>query len=143
MVREVTEEAALAVRPASVLWYERIAIAALIATAPSAWADRATLVKYTNQSPILYPISVLGVFVIQAAWIWLIARRRKNWARWISIIFSIGSIPAVFLDFDAHLRYNPTMAVISLVAVVISVIAVSMLLRRDARDWFSTKPSSL
>lgn len=66
MVDEIVEKAWLTARPTSVLWYERIAIAALIATAASAWADRATLVKYYDQSSILYPMIVLGVFVIQA-----------------------------------------------------------------------------
>jgi GNAT superfamily N-acetyltransferase len=99
MAGEIVETAGFAARPTSVTLYERIAIAALVATAASAWADRATLVKYYNQSPVLYPIVVVGMLAVQAAWIWLVARKRKNWARWISIIFAIASLPSVLLEF--------------------------------------------
>ena len=134
MADKMPEGVWLATRPASVIWYERIAVAALAAS-----ADRITLVKYYNQNPILYPMIVVGVFVAQGAWIWLVARKRKNWARWISIIFTVGSIPSALLDFEARFW---AMAVISSIGVVISAIAVSMLLRRDAREWFSAPPAS-
>ena len=142
MADKMPEGLWLATRPASVIWYERIAVAALAAAAASAFADRATLVKYYTQSPILYPMIVVGVFVAQGAWIWLVARKRKNWARWISIIFTVGSLPSALLDFEARFRFNPAMGVISSIGVVISAIAVSMLPRRDAREWFSAPPAS-
>lgn len=52
------------------------------------------------------------------------------------------SIPSALLDFEARFRFNPAMAVISSIGIVISAIAVSMLLRRDAREWFSAPPAS-
>jgi peptidoglycan/LPS O-acetylase OafA/YrhL len=74
---------------------------------------------------------------MQGLWIWLIARRRKNWARWISIILAISSIPTGISSFEERLRFNFSAAIVGYVALVIWIVAVSMLVRRDAREWFS------
>ncbi|WP_315743521.1 MULTISPECIES: hypothetical protein [unclassified Bradyrhizobium] len=137
VINGVSEKPQSAIRPVSVIWYERLAIVAVVATAASAVADRATLVKYTNQHPVAYPILVLALFAAQGLWIWLVARRRTNWARWISMISVIGGIPSVILSFEARFRFNPAMAIISCIAFVVSALAVSMLFRRDARDGFA------
>jgi peptidoglycan/LPS O-acetylase OafA/YrhL len=138
----VYEKELLANRPSSVVWYERIAIVAVVATAASAFVDRANLVKYYNQHPVSYPILVLCVFAIQGLWIWLIARKRRNWARWISIVLTIGAIPSGIWSFEDRLRFNFSAAIVYYVTFVVWIVAILMLVRRDAREWFAgSRPS--
>ena len=137
MTGEGSERAGAAPRPASVVWYERLAGAAIAATAASAAADRVTLAKYYSQHPIFYPIFIACVFAVQVLWIWLIARKRRNWARWISLVVMVLGIPAEILGFDARFRFNAASAIASYTAFVIWLIAVLLLFRRDARGWFA------
>lgn len=128
-----------AVRLATMDDYERFAWAAVVVTAASAVADRAILVKYYNQSPIFYPIVIACIFAAQLLWIWLIARKRQNWARWISLVAIVFGIPSEIYGFDERFRFNAAMAIASCAAFVIWMVAVSLLFRRDSREWFADK----
>ncbi|MER9329709.1 hypothetical protein [Mesorhizobium sp. M0488] len=124
-------------RPISIVWYERLAVAGVAAALASAAADGATLAKYYSQNPIFYPILIACVFAVQLLWIWLIARKRQNWARWISLVVMVLGIPAEILGFDERVRFNATSAIVSYAAFVIWLAAVLLLFRRDARGWFA------
>ena len=126
-------------RPASVLWYERLAWAAVALSALSAAADWTVLIKYYNQEPFFYPIVVAGIFAVQLLWIWLVARKRKNWARWISLVLVVLAIPSEILGFDERFRFNAAMAIASCTALVVWTVAVALLFRRDARGWFADR----
>jgi hypothetical protein len=140
MTGEGSEQAGAATRPASIIWYERLALAAVVASLASAAADRATLAKYYSQYPIFYPIEIACAFAVQLLWIWLIARKRRNWARWISLIGTAVAIPRAILEFDERVRHNAAAAIAQYVVFVILTVAVSLLLRRDARAWFARRP---
>jgi hypothetical protein len=140
MTGEGSEKVGAATRPASVVWYERLAGAAVAATLASAAADRATLVKYYSQYPIFYPIVIVCALAVQLLWIWLIARKRQNWARWISLVVIVLAIPRAILDFDERVRLSAAAAIAYYVAFVIWMVAVSLLFRRDARGWFAGQP---
>jgi glucan phosphoethanolaminetransferase (alkaline phosphatase superfamily) len=124
-------------RPISIVWYEWLAVAGVAAALASAAADRATLAKYYSQHPIFYPILIACVFAVQLLWIWLIARKRQNWARWISLVVMVLGIPFEILGFDERMRFNASSAIASYVAFVMWLIAVLLLFRRDARAWFA------
>lgn len=124
-------------RPIGIVWYERLAVAGVAAALASAAADGATLAKYYSQNPIFYPILIACVFAVQLLWIWLIARKRQNWARWISLVVMVLGIPAEILGFDERVRFNATSAIASYTAFVIWLVAVLLLFRRDARGWFA------
>lgn len=132
-----SEEIGAASRPDSVIWYERLAAAALVTGLGSAAANPASLVKYYNLYPIGYPIMFLCSIVGQSLWIWLIARKRQNWARWISFVMVIIGIPSVIMDFDERFRLNAVAAVLFHIGYLWLVIAVVLLFRSDAREWFS------
>lgn len=52
MAVEASEKIGIASRPESVIWYERVAGAAVVAGLASAAANPASLAKYYNQYPI-------------------------------------------------------------------------------------------
>jgi hypothetical protein len=72
-------------------------------------------------------------------WIWLIARKRQNWARWISL--TILGLPNLIWDFEERFRLNAPAAIVYQAGAASLVVAVLLLFRRDARDWFSRKRS--
>ncbi|MBW7968821.1 hypothetical protein [Bradyrhizobium sp. BR 10289] len=110
-----------------------MAVALSAVSAATDWVD---VVKYYRQQPIAYPIVVACVFALQLAWIWLVARKRRNWARWISLVLVVLAIPGEIIVLDERFRFNAAMAIVSCVTVAVWVVAVVLLFRRDARAWF-------
>lgn len=137
MAGGASEKVGAASRPDSVIWYERLAGAALVTGLGSAAANPASLAKYYNLYPIGYPIMFVCSIAGQSLWIWLIARKRQNWARWISLVMVIIGIPSVIIDFDERLRFNAVAAILFHTGYLLLVVAVVLLFRGDARAWFS------
>lgn len=139
MTSEVAEQVGVVSRPASVIWYERLAWTALVVSVAVMVANRATLTKYYSQYPTSYPIMIVCSYGMQLLWIWLIARRRKNWARWISLVVMVGGIPSAILDYDKLHWSNSAAESGYYVAYVMHLVSISLLFSRDAREWFSRK----
>ncbi|PAY03877.1 hypothetical protein CK489_36930 [Bradyrhizobium sp. UFLA03-84] len=126
-------------RPESVIWYERLAWAAIAVGLASAAANLATLAKFYDRSPIGYPIMFVAAVLGQMLWIWLVARKRQNWARWISLIVILLGIPTAMWDAEERFRLNPLAAIFYYAAFAVSLISVMLLFRGDAREWFARK----
>ena len=139
MTDEGSEQVAIVTRPESVVWYERLAWAAFAIGLVSAAASPATLAKYYDRSPIGYPIMFVVVVAGQLAWIWLVARKRQNWARWISLITVLIGIPNAIWDLEERFRLNPVASVFYYAAFATMTVSVMLLFRSDAREWFSRK----
>jgi len=144
MTIEGLKHADLVVRPRSVVWYERLAWVAVAAGLASSAANPALLARnydrYANGFLILFAVSI----TVQIIWIWLVARKRKNWARWISLVFVLIDIPISFWENAEFLQLlNPISAIFYYTAHTLNLIAVILLFRRDAREWFSRKRLAL
>lgn len=127
-------------RPQSVVWYERLAWAAFAAGLASNAANPALLARNYDR----YANGFLTLFVVshaaQLVWIWLVARKRQNWARWISLIVVLIGIPSAFWDNAERLQFlNPISAIFWYAAYAGHLISVMLLFRADAREWFSRK----
>jgi multidrug transporter EmrE-like cation transporter len=125
------------VRPTSIVWYEWLSWAAIAVSFVTAVADPAAVAKIYKQLPIGYPIMMVCGLAAQFLWIWLIAWRRKNWARWISLIVVIVGVLTAFRDFDERFRHNALAATAHYAGLVLLVVAVALLFRSDARGWFA------
>jgi hypothetical protein len=137
MTDEGAEQAAIVTRPESVVWYERFAWAAVAVGLASAAANPATLAKYYDRYPIGYPIIIVVSLAGQLLWIWLVARKRQNWARWISLITVLLGIPNAIWDIEERFRLNPVASVFYYAAFATMTVSVMLLFRSDARAWFS------
>lgn len=126
-------------RPRSVVCYERLAWASFAVGLVSAAANPATLAKYYAKYPIQYPIIIVVALSAQLLWIWLVARKRQNWARWISLIVILLGIPKAIWDIGERFRFNPVAAIFYYASFVIMIVSVMLLFRSDAREWFSRK----
>jgi hypothetical protein len=139
MIGERLEQVGVLTRPESVVWYERLAWAAFAVSLASAAASPATLAKYYDRYPIGYPIAIAVVLAGQLIWIWLVARKRQNWARWISLIVMLIGIPKAIWDIEERFQVNPVASIFYYAAFAISIVSVMLLFRGDAREWFSRK----
>ena len=136
MTDEGSERVGATTRPTSIVWYERLAWAALCIGLASAALNPANLAKYNDRYPMIYPIMFVCSIAGQLVWIWLVARKRQNWARWISLVVIILGTPGFILDFDERFRLNAAAAIAFQIAAALLVVAVLLLFRRDARAWF-------
>jgi len=140
MTIEGLKRADALMRPESVVWYERLAWAAIAAGLASSAANPALLARnyerYANGFLILLVVSIAA----QLVWIWLVARRRQNWARWISLVMVLIGIPVAFWDNAERLQLlNPISATFWYAGYALHLISVLLLFRGDAREWFSRK----
>lgn len=68
--------------------------------------------------------------------VWLIARRRKNWARWLSFaLFLLGVVPFTF-TIGADLRFNHFLGLLKILQLASQGIAFYFIFSGDAVHWF-------
>jgi hypothetical protein len=82
------------------------------------------------------------VITFMVLFIWLVARRHKNWARWLFLIIGILGIPFYFRVLGQTLRFSPVAGTLMLVQMLLQVIAVFLIFTGNARDWFK-QPASV
>jgi hypothetical protein len=118
-------------------------LSAAISLVDTAWRWREIVAHVTARSPLpearLAPQSYLLFahgfdFGFTALFIWLIARRRKNWARWLWLtLFAVVGLPTSFKGLG---QANPATGVLILVHLLIAGIAFFFIFTGDARAWF-------
>ena len=129
--------------PSTVAWFER-----LMYTALGLGCFNAILgYPYLSEDPRIsalgadFPlilVIVLLVFSLPLAvwWIWLIARRRKNWARWTQLVLFIVCLPFVISYAAAMLLTDPVVGALSALAGALQAAALVMVFSGESRDWF-------
>jgi hypothetical protein len=76
------------------------------------------------------------VLAFMVLFIWLVARRHKNWARWLLLILFVLGLPFYFRVLGQMLRLNPTAGNLSVVQVLAQTVAQFLIFTGNARDWF-------
>jgi hypothetical protein len=76
------------------------------------------------------------VFAMEVLFIWLIARRRKNWARWAWLIITILGIPLALPELNRLLRSNLITATLTCAQNLAQAIALYLIFTGNAREWF-------
>lgn len=78
-------------------------------------------------------LATLGIILLL---IWLIARKRKNWARWVfAAMFVLGLWPTL-QNLSVLLSANPPVALLSVAQIVIQMAALFFVFTGDAPPWF-------
>ena len=78
-------------------------------------------------------IATLGILLLL---IWLIARRGKNWARYLfTAMFALGLWPTL-QNISTLLEANPPVALLCVAQIVIQLAALYFIFTGDARSWF-------
>ena len=85
-------------------------------------------------------IFVLAFFVL---FIWLVARRRKNWARWLLLILQILGLPGYVRALSRMLPSEPLAGALSLAQFLVIAMALVLVFTGNARDWFRIIPAAV
>jgi hypothetical protein len=81
-----------------------------------------------------------SVFAMEVLFIWLIARRRKNWARWVWLIIFILAIPFAPPVLVRILRSSgPVVATFMCMQNLAQIAALYMIFAGNARKWFKSQ----
>lgn len=68
--------------------------------------------------------------------VWLIARRRKNWARWVLLILFLVGIPAYIPILSDMLLVSSLSGILSIVQLFTQGVALYLIFTGDAASWF-------
>jgi hypothetical protein len=71
--------------------------------------------------------------------VWLIARRRMNWARWVYATLFVLGLPYAVIQLPDMLSANPTAGALSGVQLALQLTALVLVFSPSARPWF-TRP---
>jgi hypothetical protein len=124
--------------PSNVAWFEVLAytslgIGAIISILQ--WSQNVAHARVLGGAGFVLFVEAF-VFAFTALFIWLIARRRKNWARWLFLIFALLRLPVYSRVLDQILRFNPVAGILSLVQFATQAVALFLIFAGNARDWF-------
>jgi hypothetical protein len=91
--------------------------------------------EFEVMSRVAFLTAVATFFVILLL-VWLAARRRINWVRWLlAALFVLGG-PTVFANLKEVLSVNPTVAVLESLHIILQVAALALVFLPSARPWF-------
>lgn len=128
--------------PASVRYYKRLTYAgmALIFLNLLVNWDKVGA-KHFSEAPLAYIILQIAFLCIQIFWVWLVARRRVNWARWMTLgaqfamMFIIGCGFGMLTE-RGHAYGTARELVFLILATVSYLLAACLLFTRGATLWF-------
>ncbi|MFJ6324991.1 MULTISPECIES: hypothetical protein [unclassified Rhizobium] len=128
--------------PTSVRYYERLTYAGMAVIFMNQvvnW-DKAGA-KHFSEAPLAYVVVQVAFLCVQIFWVWLVVRRRLNWARWATLgaqfvmMFIIGCGFGMLVD-----RGHADGTVLELVFLILAtssyLLAACLLFTRDAIPWF-------
>ena len=122
--------------PRNVLWFEALLYASLMLDALSvAFQDRTPTAELTEQM-ILAATMVAGAMILLLVYfVWLAARQRKNWPRWVlaaALLLSVISLFQVIGENALELDSG-----IEIVSCVLTAAGLYFSFTGDARGWFN------
>jgi len=131
--------------PTSVRYYERLTYAGMAVIFLNLlvnW-DKAGA-KHFSEAPLAYIILQIAFLCVQIFWVWLVVRKRANWARWMTLgaqfamMFIIGFGFGIISE-KGHADGTALELVFLILATVSYLLAACLLFTRGATLWFVPK----
>ena len=118
--------------PRNVLWFEALLYMSLILDALSAaFADRTPTAEMTEQMISVGSLIEILLFLFL---VWLAARQRKSWPRWVlSGALLLSVIPLVEVVADGSLDFD---SMIGMVSCLLTAVGLYCSFTGDAKGWF-------
>jgi uncharacterized BrkB/YihY/UPF0761 family membrane protein len=122
--------------PRNVFWFEVLLYASLMLDALSvAVQDRTPTTEMTEQMITANTLIGGGMIVLLLYFVWLAARRRKNWPRWVLAAALVLSVISLFQVIGANgLELD---SVIEIVSCVLTAGGLYCSFTGDAKGWFN------
>jgi len=126
--------------PKNIVRFERLGYATvLLGTGASMVADWPTVGPSFAQAPLLHGLTVAFIVALQGAWVWLIARKQQNWARWVSLFIAVTTPLASLLNFYSRFRINPELELVHAAIYLAWFTQLYFIFTGDARPWFASE----
>ena len=122
--------------PRNVLWFEVLLYLSLMLDAVSvAFQDRTPSREMTDQMIMAATIVAGALILLLVYFVWLAARQRKNWPRWVlaaALVLSVISLAQVIGDNGLELD-----SVIEIVSCILTAAGLYFSFTGDAQGWFN------
>jgi heme/copper-type cytochrome/quinol oxidase subunit 4 len=122
--------------PKNVLWFEVLLYLSLTLDALSvAFQDRTPSGEMTEQVIMAATVLAGGMILLLVYFVWLAAKRRKNWPRWVlaaALVLSVISLVQVVGDNGLELDSG-----IEIVSCVLTAAGLYFSFTGDAQGWFN------
>ena len=122
--------------PKNVLWFQTLLYASLMLDALSvAFQDRTPSADMTDGMIMIATVLAGGMILLLFYFVWLAARKRKNWPRWVlaaALVLSIISLVQVIGDNGIELDSG-----IEMVSCVLTAAGLYFSFTGDAQGWFN------
>jgi hypothetical protein len=80
-------------------------------------------------------------FAVMVLLIWLVARRRKNWARWLMLAMFLAGTPSAVRITVQTFQIIPISAILYCVQWALEIVAFWLIFTGNAREWFRPSES--
>ena len=121
--------------PKNVLWFEVLLYLSLTLDALSvAFQDRTPTAEMTEQMIMVATVMAACLILLLVYFVWLAAKRRKNWPRWAlaaALVLSVISLVQIIGDNGVELDSG-----IEIVSCVLTAAGLYFSFTGDAQDWF-------
>jgi protein-S-isoprenylcysteine O-methyltransferase Ste14 len=122
--------------PRNVLWFEVLLYLSLMLDAVSvAFQDRTPSREMTDQMIMAATIVAGAMIMLLVYFVWLAARQRKNWPRWVlaaALVLSVISLAQVIGDNGLELD-----SAIEIVSCILTAAGLYFSFTGDAQGWFN------
>jgi branched-subunit amino acid permease len=122
--------------PKNVLWFEALLYLSLMLDALSvAFGDRTPSEEMTESMILASTMMAAGLILLMVYFVWLAARKRKNWPRWAlaaALLLSVISLAQVLGDNGIELDSG-----IEIVSCALTAAGLYFSFTGDAKGWFN------
>jgi hypothetical protein len=121
--------------PKNVWWFEVLLYASLTLDALSvAFQDRSPTVTMTEQMINVATLMAAAMILLLFYLVWLAARRRKNWPRWVLVAaLALSLVSLVQVISESGLQLD---SAIDAVSCALTALGLYYAFTGDAKDWF-------
>jgi hypothetical protein len=129
--------------PSNVVWYERLMYGSLLLGLVNVLSVLRREPSLTSdQLIVVIGIVVVIMVVFGVVFVWLVARRRHGWPRYVFAVLAVLGVPATVKMVGTDLSAQPLEAGLSAAQLVMQVVALFLIFTGNAREWFVRAPAA-
>jgi hypothetical protein len=130
--------------PTNVRYSERLTYAAMAIIFINQMVNWDRTSGHFAEAPLAFTFLQIAFLCIQIFWVWLVVRRRTNWARWMTLAAQFAMMFVIGFSFGfLAIKGNPEGATLELAFLILStlfyLLAACLLFTRDATPWFMSE----